>query len=382
MPIEFLCPSCQQQLRVPDAAAGKNARCPNCSSIVKVPEGSPGPVDANSPFSPPAQPGIDFGPPEPKPSAPGGGGSFGAPAASNPFGDSTSKGYGSPYGGAGGGMGAGGPINPYASPAGTFGDGGFTGGVGHQVVDFGNVFNYAFKIWQDNLGLLVGTTFVVFILTFIANIVGDVFSRVVAGAGEPVAAVGVAFIMELAKFAFQTYLGIGQVQIALKLARQQRAEFGDLFGGGSRLLPVFGLVLLIALVAYLPLLVVGGIAFAVAAGGGGGGGNDAAVLMILPVVLLWFVAIVVAMLYFWPAYYLVVDGRAGVFESFGRATQISQGNKLNVFVLWMISVLIMVLGLIAVCIGLLFAAPLVGLLFAVAYLMMSGQVPAQATYQR
>src|SRR6188768_4119955 len=40
MSIEFLCPSCQQQLRVPDTAAGKNAKCPKCSSILSVPASS------------------------------------------------------------------------------------------------------------------------------------------------------------------------------------------------------------------------------------------------------------------------------------------------------------------------------------------------------
>ncbi len=37
MPIEFLCPSCSKQLRVPDAAAGKQAKCPSCDNICSIP---------------------------------------------------------------------------------------------------------------------------------------------------------------------------------------------------------------------------------------------------------------------------------------------------------------------------------------------------------
>ena len=93
-------------------------------------------------------------------------------------------------------------------------------------------------------------------------------------------------------------------------------------------------------------------------------------------------AIVTAVLYFWPSYFLVVDGKSSVLESFGKGARISEGNKLNIFVTWVISGLIMILGVLAVCIGVIFAAPLVGLLFAVAYLMMSAQIPTYPSYQR
>ena len=37
MPIEFPCPSCRQQVRTPDAAAGKKGQCPNCGALVMIP---------------------------------------------------------------------------------------------------------------------------------------------------------------------------------------------------------------------------------------------------------------------------------------------------------------------------------------------------------
>lgn len=40
MPIEFACSGCQKVLRVPDDAAGKNAKCPQCGAVVPVPAAS------------------------------------------------------------------------------------------------------------------------------------------------------------------------------------------------------------------------------------------------------------------------------------------------------------------------------------------------------
>ena len=37
MTIEFRCSQCNQLLRVPDTAAGKNARCPKCQALMLVP---------------------------------------------------------------------------------------------------------------------------------------------------------------------------------------------------------------------------------------------------------------------------------------------------------------------------------------------------------
>src|SRR6476660_4516160 len=37
MPLEFRCTQCGQLLRVPDTAAGKQARCPKCQALMAVP---------------------------------------------------------------------------------------------------------------------------------------------------------------------------------------------------------------------------------------------------------------------------------------------------------------------------------------------------------
>ena len=55
MPIEFPCAECSRQLRVPDDAAGGQAKCPECGAIAVVPEqhdAAPPPVEPPGPTEP------------------------------------------------------------------------------------------------------------------------------------------------------------------------------------------------------------------------------------------------------------------------------------------------------------------------------------------
>jgi hypothetical protein len=70
----------------------------------------------------------------------------------------------------------------------------------------------------------------------------------------------------------------------------------------------------------------------------------------------------------------VVDNKAGVISSFSMARTITEGNFGTAIGLWFLSVAVVVLGMLALCIGILFATPLVTMYWATAYLMMSGQL--------
>jgi hypothetical protein len=39
MPIQFKCPRCAKELRIPDKLAGKDGRCPSCNSVITIPGG-------------------------------------------------------------------------------------------------------------------------------------------------------------------------------------------------------------------------------------------------------------------------------------------------------------------------------------------------------
>ncbi len=326
MPIEFLCSSCNQQLRVPDGAAGKNARCPKCATVLAVPAGSGG----LSPLAPPPQAGFNFGPPEQEPMAVE---NSLRPAVKPPA--------------FGGGL-----QNPYASPQGTYQAHAPmpAGPVGHQIVEVNAVINHAVKVWQNNLGIAIGMFLLPVVVLLPAMGFGFAAVILIAQLDVPALTVILAVFAYLAIFALQTFLNIGQAQMCLKLARGEAVGLGELFSGGARFLPVLAFSLLAGLVltvAMLPL----------------------------------YVPAVILLLYFWPSYHLVLEGKCDVMESFGIARRITEGNKLTTFVLVLVSYGFLLIGELACLVGLIFAAPLVFLIWSTAYLMMSGQIPVPPLQQ-
>ncbi len=218
-----------------------------------------------------------------------------------------------------------------------------------QRVGVDPIFNYAWRVWQDNIGLLAGTTFVYLLITVPIDAGGEALENVLREEGERGAAALVGLIGSLLSFFMQTFLGIGQATIALKLVRGQRAEFGDLFSGANRYLPL--------LIANFLFGIVGAFAF---------------LLCIVPFVILF--------LMFWPYYWLLVDNRASLSDSPGLASKVTEGNWGTAFLLFLLSIVVGIVGFLACGIGIIFAIPLVTLLWATAYLMMSGQLAAYPGY--
>lgn len=360
MTIEFRCSQCNQLLRVPDTSAGKNARCPKCSALMQVPSSEGFGAAAPPPPPPPPGPTGSGGFPSFGSSAPAAGGSDpfsflkeGGPAAG---GSSAPPPPTSPFGGSGVGTPFSGDapsVNPYASPLGVAKHATSMPLAGlpikPQQVGVEPIFNFAWQVWKVNLGLLVGVTVIIMAISMAISLVMSGIQFALLQNDQPEVAQIANLIGQIVSNLVQMFLTIGQVQIALKLARGQRADFGDLFGGGPLFLPVLAISILTGIMYTVGFL-----------------------LLIVPGVIL--------ALMFWPTYYLVVDQKTGIIESFSVAQRVTQGNWGTAFVLWLLSICIIVVGCAAMCIGLLFAAPLISLIFAVAYLMMSGQLPVHYGY--
>ncbi len=342
MAIEFPCPHCSQLLRVGDDSAGKTAKCPKCEGLAKIP------ADPAA-FSGP-QGGSSLGAPLPSSFGSPASGSFGeSQPAKNPFSDGSASPnpYGTPAG-----FGAAPSDNPYASSQAAYLPPiDQSGPITPTVVGVEPILNHAWQIWQQNLGLLVGMTLVAGVISNVVTYLFAIPQFALEQNNEHEMAQLIAILGNIISNLVQIFLGIGEAQIVLKLARRQPAQFTDLFGGGSVFLPVLGGAILMGLAVGFGLL-----------------------LLIVPGVIL--------ALMWWPTYYLLVEKKTGVFESFSVAAKISQGNWGNAFLLWLLSIGILLLGCLALCIGLLFAAPLVALLWGTAYLMMSGQLPIQPSYSK
>lgn len=332
MTISFHCPACQFPLRVPNEVAGRNGKCPQCAALFVVPSVSTprvegGPRPQVNPFS--DDPGVnpyDVG---------------GVPARHYP---------------------ELGPLQQFSS----------TLPVALQRADVSVILGLSFALWQRHLGLLVATS----LITILISVTLQVIQYIVLTAlvELPEFELGVAYhltqdALQLTNFVITAFFWIGQVQICLKLARNQPAEFVDLFLGGDRFLPVLGSWFLIA----APLWVVDYAVLFVLSWGNAFGDADPGAL--LGYGALYYSLVILFTVLFWPVPYLIIDRKASVLASYPLALSVTDGNRWTSLLLAFITVVILLVGYLACLVGLLFAMPLVFVVWSVSYLMMAGQIP-------
>lgn len=316
MAIEFPCPHCDQFLRVGDETAGKTAKCPRCNGLAKIPGGNSERVETT------VLPSL-FGE---------------APSQGNPFSDGgdsrppESKPVASEQ-----------DLNPYSSPQAAYQAPSQLPPVVPQAVGIEAILDYSWQLWRQHLVLLTGVTLALFVIPGIIALILFVPQVILAQNGEQRAAYLVWLAAQFLSNLMQLFLSIGEKQIVLKVARGQTAKFSELFGGANLFLPVLGASLLFSLALLL------GLAAAIAPG--------------FIVILVW-----------WSSFTFVVDRKSGILESFAQAARISRNNWWTTFVMILISVGIFAIGCFVFCIGILPAAPLISMLWSVAYLMMSGQL--------
>jgi len=214
-------------------------------------------------------------------------------------------------------------------------------------VGFGDVFKTAWDVFGSNLGILLGTTFLLVVVGAGIGLLQFFLPFILVSLGAEGIISYVTPVVGIIGNAIQIFLTLGQTLIILKLLRRQQTGFGDLFSGASVFSP-----LLTGLIIFMIGIILG------------------TLLFVLP-------ALIFAV-FFWPYYYLIADEKAKPFESFGVAKSIAASNIGTIFVLGLVSVGLYLLGGLALGIGLFFAAPLVSVLWGAAYLMMSGLVQPQS----
>ncbi|MFT5301673.1 MAG: phage FluMu protein Com [Mariniblastus sp.] len=393
MSIEFTCPHCNSLLRVEDANAGKRARCPNCSVINRIPgervDTTPVPpvsqqffIDsvAGQTYGPVTQQELDQWVEEGRVSADclirATGQRDGRSAASyfpqlgeeSPVSSYPAQDFSGESQPANSGTD---PLrasvgeettdfqfptaekkkpvsrandNPYsASYVASSSDSGLAPeleriGVRPVEADLGEVFSQSYATFSQHLPLLAGVGAVCGILQFTIQFVTEMTTKA-SGVG-----IFLGLVTLIVLNLIQAYLVIGQTRVSLSLIRGEPAEFSDLFNGGDKFLPIVGYTLLIA----IPLLF-------------------GFLLLIIPGILLC--------LYFWSSYSLIVDNKTSVMDSFGIAGKIGERNLLNSFVIGAAGIGILILGGLLCFVGLFFASGFVSVLYATAYLIMSGQIP-------
>ncbi len=274
------------------------------------------------------------------------------------------------------------PANPYAAPT---AQGGYVlpdlPGLSAMRFTIGEVFDRAWRIYKDQMGLCIGVVLAAMGLNFVTSQLLQIIIVIIGSNGRSPLLLGLVFLIAMpCMFLFQMWLNIGLGLFMLNLAAGRKAAFGDLFAGGPFLIPtvlasilyVFILTAVVAL-GSLPLV----LAFTLARG------DQAAVFGALVIGgLLATIIVVIASLRLSQFYYLIIDRRAGALDSFQRSIEITRGNALQLFLLGFLSMLLVFAGVLACLVGAFFTAPLVYVVFAVAYLTMSGQPVADPAVPR
>ncbi len=132
------------------------------------------------------------------------------------------------------------------------------------------------------------------------------------------------------------FLSLGATRIGLNVVSGKDFSLGMLFGGGLKLFPAF-----VATVLYVLMVCVG------------------ILLLIVP-------GIYLGMRY---GQYLaaMVDKDLGIMESFKYSSTITANNRMNLFLLFLLTLLVAVAGCLAMCIGIVFSFPVAWIAWTVAY---------------
>ena len=220
----------------------------------------------------------------------------------------------------------------------------------------GEIVGRAWQLVSGNLGLIVGSTFVVMVCTVLAGVIpclGVILGLIV----NPV------------------LLG-GLYRLLLKVHRGEPAEFGDVFSTFSTsFLPLFlfGLVQgVLTFVAILPgyVLIFMGTLFAERSEGLALVVSLLGILLILPLVIYLFVSWIFASL-------LIVDRDLGFWEAMELSRKVAARHFFPLLGLAILGWLILMAGALALCIGLLFTVPIFFAMITIAYDELFAEVPAR-----
>lgn len=192
-----------------------------------------------------------------------------------------------------------------------------------EPFSIGGVLSFAWRAIWDNVALLVVLALATALVDGVVSIIlGDILRTQV--------------LERLASYAVGAVIGIGWVTILLEIADGKKPVFNDFFNRLDMFLPYLIVSVLLSLMV--------GIGF---------------IFFIVPGVYL--------ALRFGFASWSVVDRSANVGDAFGISSRITQGVKWQLFGLALASLGIIIIGAIALVVGLLVAGPMVGIAWARTY---------------
>lgn len=246
------------------------------------------------------------------------------------------------------------PSNPYAAPQSTWTEPTMakSGDLqeiepGSEPLDVGACVKRGFEITKRKFGMILALGLVYLAVIFgVTGIMGaidvalgwgvqanasqtdDIYKSMVAGTGSALNFIVSQLVSIL--------MSLGVTRVGLNLVSGQEVSVGQLFGQGRKILPAIG-----ASILYGAMILVGLICF------------------IVPGIYL--------ALRYGQFLNAMVDRNLGVLESLKYSSAITANSRMSLFALWFVSFGIVLLGLLALFVGLIFAYPLIWMTWMVAF---------------
>lgn len=332
MAITFNCGACGKSLTTTDDKAGRKAKCPGCGEVVTVPgSAADEELDADDALETDDADEDDLEDPSSRPARIRDTGTKTCPmcGAENPRRTKTCTACGEKFEEA---------------------EDKETGPRQSRIIDPGEVISAAWTIYKNELGLVLGSV-VVFILISIAAIIPMyvvVFAaqmQIMQGQDGTVLSL-LGNLLQIPYILVMWFMNIGVSKVLYKVARGKQTSIGEIFSGGPYFLRMIGASIIFTIMAFI-----GGM------------------LCVIPGIIV--------MLMFWPYVFVLIDENPGGVDCLWRSKEITQGNWGSVFILALVWFALILLGYMALCLGVIFTMPLASLMFAVAYCHMTGQRTAE-----
>jgi hypothetical protein len=245
-----------------------------------------------------------------------------------------------------------------------------------------DIFQWSWTIFSERMSTCLSIFWAVAGIRLIASFGLSVFQNSLAANVRDEYVYKLLWILALfATYVLLFWVEIGLTLAMIKIARGEIVSFEDIFSGGHFLLTVILAWIVRTVLFAIPILV----AVGVIAGGIYLMENQSGVAAFL---LFLFVSGIAGVIFIIMAarlsifYYLVIDRNAGVFESLIESWRMCRNQVATVTLVYAVEFAVVVAGILALCVGLVFAAPLMILIDAVMYLAILTGATSGATKPR
>jgi hypothetical protein len=275
--------------------------------------------------------------------------------------------------------------NPYAAPKAGPEIDWFAGELTPGILSLDDVLTRSWNIFRDRMGLCIGivigawamTVGVGFAINMAQAVVQAAAPQMANGASLLVAVTFVGFVVNILFNVWVYY--IGPVLPLIDIAQGRATAFGEVFNGGRSLLRVILAFLLVWLICSVPFAigaVPGAVALAV--------NRDNPTIGGIVLGLGLFAALAAAAyigLRLGQFRYLIIHRDLGSVEALQVSYEITRGNVLMLLVVWLLIFMINLAGVLACCVGIVFALPYTEFLKVIVYLSLTGQPTADGPGQ-